>query len=119
MSKRNALESELKSIGIDPHMWVTASGEGVWTGSKIIAVFSTSDANTPTSKASAILAINETAERLWGLAIYVLGARAAGEFMQKPHPLLGGKTPSQMAESEEGVQTVERILLDIEFGLSA
>ena len=39
-------------------------------------------------------------------------------FLNRPHPLLGGDTPLDTAQSELGARRVERLLYDVEHGLS-
>lgn len=41
----------------------------------------------------------------------------ARKWMNNPHPLLGGKTPIAVASTEVGARSVERILIEIVYGL--
>ena len=52
------------------------------------------------------------------LAVYVWGEEeAAAEFLTRPHPMLGGVKPIELALSEVGVRHVEDILWGIHYGL--
>lgn len=42
----------------------------------------------------------------------------ARRFLNRPHPLLGGKTPLDVAQTELGARRVERLLHDVEHGLA-
>jgi putative toxin-antitoxin system antitoxin component (TIGR02293 family) len=44
---------------------------------------------------------------------------ATAEFLTRPHRVLGGRTPLQMAATDPGARQVEELLASIEFGLSA
>ncbi len=56
--------------------------------------------------------------RVAALAEHVFGsADEATEWLGRKHPLLGGWRPIELAESDLGAQQVERILLNIEYGL--
>jgi len=41
----------------------------------------------------------------------------AREFLREPHPMLDGKSPLEMAETELGARRVERLLMSLEYGL--
>ncbi|CAN5496984.1 DUF2384 domain-containing protein [soil metagenome] len=41
----------------------------------------------------------------------------ARAFMHEPHPLLDGRTPLEMAETELGARRVERLLMKLEYSL--
>lgn len=51
------------------------------------------------------------AEEVWE------GREAAREFLSTPHPLLDGRTPLDLAESELGARRVEELLSRLEFSL--
>jgi putative toxin-antitoxin system antitoxin component (TIGR02293 family) len=52
------------------------------------------------------------AEALWG------DEREARTFLNRPHPLLDDETPLEVAHTELGARRVERLLEDVEHGLS-
>jgi putative toxin-antitoxin system antitoxin component (TIGR02293 family) len=52
-------------------------------------------------------------EDVWG------DRQSAAEFLARPHPKLGGRTPLEMAATDLGVRQVEELLAAIEFGLPA
>ncbi len=52
------------------------------------------------------------AEALWE------NEREARAFLNRPHPLLEGETPLDVARTELGARRVERLLHDVEHGLS-
>lgn len=52
------------------------------------------------------------AESLWG------DEREARAFLNRPHPLLDDETPLDVAHTELGARRVERLLDDVEHGLS-
>lgn len=55
-----------------------------------------------------------------GLAVSVWGGRApAVRFLTRPHPALGDATPLEAATDEWGAREVEKILLNIRYGLPA
>lgn len=59
-------------------------------------------------------------EQVTGLATWVLGSvKVAKAFLNDTHPMLGGLTPLKSLETEEGRQQVERILMNIKYGLPA
>ncbi len=43
---------------------------------------------------------------------------AVRAFLNRPHPLLGGEPPLDVAQSELGARRVERLLYDVEHGLA-
>jgi putative toxin-antitoxin system antitoxin component (TIGR02293 family) len=51
------------------------------------------------------------AEALWG------DEDAARAFLNRPHPLLDGATPLDVARTELGARRVESLLYDVEYGL--
>jgi putative toxin-antitoxin system antitoxin component (TIGR02293 family) len=51
------------------------------------------------------------AEAVWG------DRREARAFLNRPHPLLSGRTPVEVGRSELGARRVERLLHDVEHGL--
>lgn len=58
--------------------------------------------------------------KISSFAIEVWGdEQLAEEFMKKPHPMLGGKTPYEASQSESGAEQTEAILGRIKFGISA
>lgn len=59
--------------------------------------------------------------RLWALAEGVWGSPAAAQrFFAEPHPLLGGRIPSDIAtESEIGARAVEDLLGRLKYGSAA
>lgn len=57
-------------------------------------------------------------EELIRKATEVLGSRArAQEWIQEPNPALGGDTPLQAIQTDEGPQRVGQLLSQIEHGL--
>ena len=64
---------------------------------------------------------SERAERLArvvALAAQALGSKdEARTWLNAPHPLLGNRTPIEIAASDLGARQVERILINIEHGL--
>lgn len=66
-------------------------------------------------------AASERAERLARVA--ALAAQALGSeddaksWLNDPHPLLGNRAPIEIAASDLGARQVERILINIEYGL--
>ena len=60
----------------------------------------------------------ERLARVMALAEEVWESRDdAREFLAQPHPLLDGKSPLEMAETELGARRVERLLMNLEYGL--
>lgn len=59
--------------------------------------------------------------RVWSLATDVWGSdEAAQRFLGEPHPLLGGRVPSELAtETEIGARAVEDLLGRLKFGSAA
>ncbi|HYF08925.1 MAG TPA: antitoxin Xre/MbcA/ParS toxin-binding domain-containing protein [Acetobacteraceae bacterium] len=68
-------------------------------------------------------AASERAERLarvTALAMQALGdTEEARHWLNSPHPMLGDKPPIAVAATDLGARQVERILLNIEYGLPA
>lgn len=63
-------------------------------------------------------ALNEYQEQAYAVARQVWdSAESADAFMAAPHALLGGKTPLETAETEEGARQVKEILGKIYWGL--
>lgn len=50
------------------------------------------------------------------LATEVFGAREAAVWLQRPHPLLDGKTPLHAAATPRGLQQVIAILVALKYG---
>ncbi|MCV0438895.1 MAG: MbcA/ParS/Xre antitoxin family protein [Hydrogenophaga sp.] len=50
------------------------------------------------------------------LATDVFGKREAADWIQRPHPMLEGKTPSDAAATSLGLQRVMEILVAIKYG---
>ena len=60
----------------------------------------------------------ERLARLMALAEHVWENRDdAREFLGSRHPMLDGKSPLEMAETELGARRVERLLMNLEYGL--
>jgi putative toxin-antitoxin system antitoxin component (TIGR02293 family) len=60
----------------------------------------------------------ERLARLMALAEQVWeSADDAREFLAAPHPLLEGRSPLEMGETELGARRVERLLMKLEYGL--
>lgn len=60
----------------------------------------------------------ERLARVMALAEEVWESREdAQAFLGEPHPMLGGKAPLEMAETELGARLVERLLMKLEYGL--
>ncbi len=58
--------------------------------------------------------------RIWAMAKEVWGSEAdARRFLETPHPLLEGRPPREVAESEIGAREVENILGRLRFGAAA
>ncbi len=56
--------------------------------------------------------------RLTSLAEHVWENREdAREFLDPPHPLLGGGTPRELVKTEAGVRQAESLLMKLEYGL--
>lgn len=53
------------------------------------------------------------AEQVWE------GCDEAREFLRQPHPVLDGKSPLEMTETELGARRVESLLMKLEYGLPA
>lgn len=64
---------------------------------------------------------SERTERLARIVALVEGLwdeeREARAFLNRPHPLLDGETPLNVARTEIGARRVERLLHDVEHGL--
>ncbi len=58
-----------------------------------------------------VAAVLATAADVWG------DEGAAAEFLNSPHPMLGGGVPIDLALSEIGARQVEHILLAMDLGL--
>ena len=59
-------------------------------------------------------------EQITGLTTWVLGSlEAANAFLTDPHAMLGGLTPLKAIETDDGKKQVERILINIKYGLPA
>ena len=58
--------------------------------------------------------------RVWAMAKEVWGGEAdARRFLETPHPLLDGRPPREVAESEIGAREVENVLGRLRFGAAA
>ncbi|NMF96464.1 MbcA/ParS/Xre antitoxin family protein [Aromatoleum toluolicum] len=72
---------------------------------------------TPCQDASCSVAVSRR-EEVEALARFVWNDGALAEnFLTMPHPLLGGRTPRSMLESEDGLCRVETILKQLFYGL--
>jgi putative toxin-antitoxin system antitoxin component (TIGR02293 family) len=59
----------------------------------------------------------ERVARVAAMASKVFGEEDGRTFLANPHPMLGGKTPPEVAATESGAREVERILNALEAGL--
>lgn len=69
----------------------------------------TADESAHTERLARVVALSE---HLWG------DEDAARVFLNRPHPLLGGAAPLDVAHSELGARRVERLIHDVEHGLA-
>ena len=60
-----------------------------------------------------LVRIRALAERVWE------DPDAAAEFLRTSHPLLDGRSPLELAESDDGAHRVEALLLKLEYSMPA
>ena len=70
------------------------------------------------NEAEKVVVRTERLARVVALAESIWDDPAASRaFLNRPHPLLGGDTPLDVAQTERGARRVERLLYDVEHGL--